>query len=86
MQFYHPLEALHDKIQRKLERGTGLHLSPSDMDWFVVSGAYAALMNTVVERAFQRSAKRLADSGYDLGFVGHGPTPNPEERGTHEQA
>ncbi|MDF2812403.1 MAG: hypothetical protein K0S56_3434 [Microvirga sp.] len=62
----HPIESLHERLSSKIEKGRSVQLSPSDLDWLVISGAYAALLEHVAREAFDRSKRRLEAQGHDL--------------------
>ncbi|MEG3144198.1 helix-turn-helix domain-containing protein [Sphingomonas sp. RT2P30] len=70
----HPLDALYGRITRKHEQGGTLQLSPEDLDWFVVSGAYAALLQAVARERFAVAAARIEARGGDLSFLTKGAT------------
>jgi excisionase family DNA binding protein len=66
----HPFQELYDKITRKIEQRKAMHLSATEVDWFVVSGAYETLMKAVVDQNMQLAAARLRQQGHDLSFLG----------------
>ena len=63
-----PLATLHDRLSKKIEQGRAIQLSPNDLDWLVISGAYAALLEYVAREAFDASKRRLEAAGHDLSF------------------
>jgi hypothetical protein len=62
----HPIQALHDRISRKIEQGRGIQLSPTDLDVLVISGAYAAVLQMVADEAFAASKARLEAAGMTI--------------------
>lgn len=66
----HPLTALYDRLTRKLEQGRAIHLSNDELDWLVVSGGYAKVVEAAAEEQFERARLRIEARGGDLGILG----------------
>jgi excisionase family DNA binding protein len=60
------LSRLYDRLTKAHSRDRTIQLSAEDLDWFVVSGAYARLLEAVAREAEKRSTARLEAKGYTL--------------------
>lgn len=62
---------LYDRVKRAAERGKAIQLTADEVDWLVVSGAYAALVDAAVKELFNASVTRLEAKGHNLdGLLG----------------
>lgn len=64
-----PLERLHQRISRAAEKNRTLTMSPIDVDWFVVSGAYAKLLEAVANEAVRVARDRIEQRGDHLDLL-----------------
>lgn len=75
------ISRLYDRISRATQRGKAIQLTADEVDWLVVSGAYAALVDAAVKELFDASLARLEAKGHDLSAL-LGPDrrmPTPED-------
>lgn len=61
-----PIENLRAKMERAIRNRQGTRFSPSDIDWLTMIGGYAMLLQAVADEAFEESAARLTEQGFDV--------------------
>lgn len=61
-----PISSLHDRMMRAADNGRGIHFSQNDLDWFVVCGAYAKLLEAVADQRFDEACERILAAGGSL--------------------
>ncbi len=61
-----PISNLYTKMERAIRNQQGTRFSANDIDWFIIIGGYAMLLQAVADEAFTDSAARLAARGHDV--------------------
>ncbi|MEG3089480.1 hypothetical protein [Sphingomonas sp. PB4P5] len=64
-----PLVSLYDRVTRAIEKQRSIQMTRDELDWLIVSGAYARLLEAVAKQAFEESKKRIEERGGDIGFL-----------------
>ena len=60
---------LYDRLTRKIDQGKAIQLSLEELDWFVVCGAYAKVVEAAVRERTKVARVRLEASGEDLSWL-----------------
>ena len=79
-----PLAVLYDRLTRASERRSGIRLTPAEVDWFIVSGAYFQIVKAAAGIAFDEAVARIEERGDTIpqALLECRGEPHPNERKT----